>query len=131
MFAAKSGFGGAEYLLAGLISEGTQARTVLPADRATDLLESGAALRPAHQGHDRGGLRRRLRPGRPEQPARVRAEDSESTQEYTPFEGFELTARVTDTFVRGHRVLADGKVVGEPQRLLPAPADRRDRRLPS
>ncbi len=44
----------------------------------------------------------------------MRAEDSESTQEYTPFEGFELTARVTDTFVRGQHVLVDGKVAGEP-----------------
>ena len=31
----------------------------------------------------------------------MRAADSESTQEYTPFEGFDLTAKVTDTFVRG------------------------------
>ena len=44
----------------------------------------------------------------------VRAADSESTQEYTPFEGFAMTARVTDTFVRGHRVYADGRVAGEP-----------------
>ncbi|MGN0123107.1 MAG: amidohydrolase family protein, partial [Rhodococcus sp. (in: high G+C Gram-positive bacteria)] len=44
----------------------------------------------------------------------VHAADSESTQEYTPFEGFELTAAVTDTFVRGNRVLADGAVTGTP-----------------
>ena len=44
----------------------------------------------------------------------VRAEDSFSAQEYTPFEGFELTARVTDTFVRGRQVLADGKMTGTP-----------------
>src|SRR5512133_3328439 len=35
----------------------------------------------------------------------VHAEDSESTQEYTPFEGFELNARVSDTWVRGRQVL--------------------------
>ena len=45
----------------------------------------------------------------------VRAEDSESTQEYTPFEGFELTAKVTDTFVRGNHVLADGSIQGKPE----------------
>ena len=45
----------------------------------------------------------------------VRAEDSLSTQEYTPFEGFELTARVTDTFVRGNHVFSDRKIHGEPQ----------------
>ena len=45
----------------------------------------------------------------------IHAEDSESSQEYTPFEGFELTAKVTDTRVRGLRVLEGGKVVGEPR----------------
>ena len=44
----------------------------------------------------------------------IRPQDSESTQEYTPFEGFTLDAVVTDTFVRGHHVLADGAIVGEP-----------------
>ena len=44
----------------------------------------------------------------------MRAADSESTQEYTPFEGAELTAKVTDTFVRGHQVMTDGVVTGEP-----------------
>jgi len=44
----------------------------------------------------------------------VRAEDSESEQEYTPFEGFELTAKVMDTFVRGQHVLAGGAIQGEP-----------------
>jgi allantoinase len=44
----------------------------------------------------------------------VRASDSESTQEYTPFEGFELTAKVTDTFVRGNHVLDSGKIIGRP-----------------
>lgn len=42
----------------------------------------------------------------------VRAADSESAQEYTPFEGFEMTARVTDTYLRGAAVFRDGKVVG-------------------
>ena len=45
----------------------------------------------------------------------VHAEDSVSTQEYTPFEGFELTARVTDTFLRGAAVMQDGKIVGNPR----------------
>ncbi|MER6170392.1 cyclase family protein [Streptosporangium sp. NPDC001681] len=44
----------------------------------------------------------------------VRAAESESTQEYTPFEGFELTAQVTDTFVRGHRVLDGGNAAPGP-----------------
>ena len=44
----------------------------------------------------------------------VRAADSLSTQEYTPFEGFELGARVTDTWVRGAQVLDRGNIVGSP-----------------
>jgi len=43
----------------------------------------------------------------------VHAEDSLSSQEYTPFEGFELTARVTDTYLRGAAVLRDGGIVGD------------------
>ena len=43
----------------------------------------------------------------------VRAAESESTQEYTPFEGFPMSAKVTDTFVRGHHVFAGGKLQAE------------------
>ena len=114
VFAAKSGFGGTEYLLPGLITEG---------------LERGVSLRriaqlTASNPADRYGLpgKGRLAEGAdadiaivdPNRTWTVRAADSESTQEYTPFEGFELTAAVTDTFVRGNRVLADGTVSGRP-----------------
>lgn len=44
----------------------------------------------------------------------VRAADSESAQEYTPFEGFEMNARVTDVFLRGRRIVGDGRVQGDP-----------------
>jgi allantoinase len=43
----------------------------------------------------------------------IHVTDSESTQEYTPFEGFTLHAVVTDTFVRGNQVLANGAIVGQ------------------
>ena len=45
----------------------------------------------------------------------MRADDSLSTQEYTPFEGMELTAQVTDTFLRGEQILRGGAVVGQPR----------------
>ena len=45
----------------------------------------------------------------------VHADESDSTQEYTPFEGFEIGARVTDTWVRGQQVLEGGNVVGQPR----------------
>ena len=44
----------------------------------------------------------------------VRAEDSESTQGYTPFEGLELTATVTSTYLRGRLIYDNGKVIGAP-----------------
>ncbi|RTL69667.1 MAG: hydantoinase [Pseudonocardiaceae bacterium] len=114
VFVAKSGFGGAEYLLAGLYSEGT--RRGLTTQRMAEL----TAWNPAQ----RFGLRTKgaIAVGfdadvallDPSVHWTVRAADSESAQEYTPFEGFELDAVVTDTFVRGNQVLADRKVVGEP-----------------
>jgi allantoinase len=43
----------------------------------------------------------------------VRADESESGQGYTPLEGHELTGRVKATFVRGHKVYENGKIIGE------------------
>ncbi len=44
----------------------------------------------------------------------VRAAESESSQGYTPFEGQELTGKVSHVWLRGQRILADGQVVGSP-----------------
>ena len=114
VFLAKSGFGGTEYLLPGLLSEGTK-RGVTPSTVAKLV-----SWNPAQ----RYGLGRKgtIAPGYdadiaivdPDRTWTVRAEDSESTQEYTPFEGVELTAAVTDVFLRGTRIVDDGTVVGEP-----------------
>lgn len=114
IFVAKSGFGGTEYLLAGLVSEGR--KRGLSLQRIAQLVSSNPAQRFGL--HTKGfiaeGYDADLCLVDPDHTWVVRAAESESTQEYTPFEGFELTARVTDTFVRGHHVLQDGKVVGEP-----------------
>jgi allantoinase len=114
VFAAKSGFGGAEYLLPGLVSEGR--RRGLSYRRIAEL----TAWNPAQ----RYGLPSKGTIGvgydadfclvDPTRTWTVHAEDSLSTQEYTPFEGFDIGARVTDTWVRGHQVLSDGVVTGEP-----------------
>lgn len=115
VFAAKSGFGGAEYLLPGLVSEGR--RRGLPLREIARL----TSWNPAQ----RFGLLAKgtIAPGYDadfclvdtSSTWTVRAAESESTQEYTPFEGFELGARVTDTWVRGHQVLDRGNVVGSPR----------------
>ena len=115
VFVAKSGFGGAEYLLPGLISEGT--KRGLSYQRIAQLTAWNPAQRYglASKGTIAEGYDADFCLVDPNHTWTIRAEDSESTQEYTPLEGMELTARVTDTFVRGHQVLRDGVIVGEPQ----------------
>jgi allantoinase len=115
VFAAKSGFGGTEYLLAGLISEGR--KRGLTYQRVAQLTSANPARRFGL--HTKG----RIAPGYDadfslvdaDRSWVVHAADSESTQEYTPFEGFELSARVTDTFVRGNHVLEAGSIAGQPR----------------
>ena len=114
VFLAKSGFGGAEYLLAGMVSEGT--KRGLPLGRVAELTATNPATR-----YGLGATKGSLEVGKDADIAlvdtsvtwTVRAEDSESTQEYTPFEGQELSAKVTDTFVRGHHVFAGGAVTDQ------------------
>jgi allantoinase len=115
VFVAKSGFGGTEYLLPGMISEG----------RKRGLSYNAIAELTARNPADRFGLANKgdLQIGYDadfslvddDVQYTVRAEDSVSTQEYTPFEGFELTAKVTDTYLRGEAIWADGAIVGEPR----------------
>jgi allantoinase len=114
VFLAKSGFGGAEYLLPGLISAG--AAQGLSYQRIAQLTSWNPARRFGLRGKGAiaEGYDADLALVDPNTSWVVRAADSESAQEYTPFEGFELTAQVTDTFVRGQHVLAAGKVTGPP-----------------
>ncbi|MGE5134271.1 MAG: dihydroorotase [Gemmatimonadota bacterium] len=125
VFAAKSGFGGTEYLLPGLITEGR--RRGLSYQQVAQLTAQHPARRFGL--HTKGtiaeGYDADFALVDPDASWVVRAADSESAQEYTPFEGFGMTARVTDTFVRGHRVLAGGVITGPPQgRYLHRPVRR-------
>lgn len=115
VFLAKSGFGGTEYLLPGLITEGS--RRGLSYGAVAELTARGPAQRfgLTQKGDLAVGLDADFCLVDDDVSYTVRAEDSESTQEYTPFEGFELTARVTDTYLRGGAVLRDGAVVGSPR----------------
>jgi allantoinase len=114
VFVARSGFGGAEYLLPGLVGEGL--RRGLSPQHIARLTAWNPARRYGlpDKGDIAVGKDADLALVDPDSPWTVRAADSESTQGYSPFEGMAMTARVTDTFVRGHHVLADGKVVGDP-----------------
>lgn len=113
IFAAKSGFGGAEYLLPGLVSEGR--KRGLSHQRIAQLAAWNPARRYGLPGKGTIGVGFDADLCLVEKTTwTVHAADSESTQEYTPFEGFELGARVTDTWVRGQRVLDAGNIVGTP-----------------
>jgi allantoinase len=124
IFLAKSGFGGTEYLLSALISEGR--RRGLSYNRVAEL----TSWNPAQ----RFGLLRKgdIAPGYdadlvlvdPDRSFVVRATESESGQGYTPFEGLELSGRVTSTYLRGERIYGEGKVIGTPRgRYLRRPWD--------
>jgi allantoinase len=127
VFVAKSGFGGAEYLLAGLVGEGT--RRGLSPRRIAQLVAANPARR---FGLSTKGV---LAPGYdadialvdPSSSWVVRAADSPSRQEYTPFEGLRVHARVVHTFLRGAQIVRDGTPVGPPTgRYLRRPTRRAD-----
>lgn len=114
VFVAKSGFGGAEYLLAGLVSEGS--RRGLSLNRVAELVSANPARRfgLGGKGDIAPGFDADVALVDPAAPWVVRAADSVSAQEYTPFEGMTIDARVCHTFLRGTPVLLDGKLVGSP-----------------
>ncbi|MCO5195502.1 MAG: dihydroorotase family protein [Anaerolineae bacterium] len=109
---AKSGFGGTEYLLSGVYSEGR--KRGLSLNRMAELTSWNTA--------QRFGLLRKgdIAPGYdadivlfdPSETFVVRASESASQQGYTPFEGQELTGRVKQTFLRGNLVYDNGSIVG-------------------
>jgi allantoinase len=123
VFAGSSGFGGTEYLLPALVSEGT--RRGLSYGAMARLAATTPAARfglGARKGRIAVGYDADIALVVPTATWTVRAGDSFSTQEYTPFEGLEMTARVTHTFLRGRRIFADGAMVGQPTgRYLPRP----------
>jgi allantoinase len=112
---AKSGFGGTEYLLAGVFSEGR--RRGLELHRMAELLSWNPSRRYGllDKGDIAVGFDADLALLDPSRTFTVRAADSASAQGYTPFEGQELTGQVTATFVRGELAYENGKVVGAPR----------------
>jgi allantoinase len=112
---AKSGFGGTEYLLAALFSEGT--RRGLSPNAIAKLTSFNPAKRFGlnAKGDIASGLDADLALLDPRHTWTVRAQESESTQGYTPFEGVELSGKVKATFLRGALVCENGKVLGPPR----------------
>jgi allantoinase len=112
---AKSGFGGTEYLLPALITEGT--RRGLSLNRVAALTSYNPARRfgANSKGDLAVGLDADIALVDPASSWTIRAKDSESTQGYTPFEGIELTAKVKATFLRGELICENGNPVGKPR----------------
>ena len=115
IFGAKSGFGGTEYLLSGVFSEGS--KRAMSYNHMAELVSWNPAQRYGLL--DKGDIA----PGYdadivlldPNESFVVRAENSPSGQGYTPFEGQELTGRVKHTFLRGNLIYDNGQVVGSAQ----------------
>ena len=109
---AKSGFGGTEYLLSGVLSEGS--KRGMSYNHMAELLAWNPAQR--YGLHGKGdiavGLDADFALVDPHESFVVRAAESQSGQGYTPFEGQELTGRVKRTFLRGHLVYDNGNIVG-------------------
>jgi allantoinase len=112
---AKSGFGGTEYLLSGVLSEGS--KRGMSYNHMAELLAWNPARRYGllEKGDIAPGYDADLVLVDPHESFVVRAAESESKQGYTPFEGMELTGRVKSTFLRGEPVYDRGNVVGAPR----------------
>ncbi|MEO7392033.1 MAG: dihydroorotase family protein [Ramlibacter sp.] len=111
---AKSGFGGTEYLLPALVSEGTRR------GMSYNHMAQVTAWNPAHRyglnskGDIAEGFDADIALVDPAKTWTISAKNSPSTQGYTPFEGLELSARVEETFLRGRLIYQDGNVIGKP-----------------
>jgi allantoinase len=112
---AKSGFGGTEYLLPALVSEGT--RRGMSYNHMARVTSWNPARRYGlnRKGDLAEGFDADIALVDPAKTWTIRAAESPSTQGYTPFEGLELSARVDATWLRGHKIFENGQVLGKPR----------------
>ena len=112
---AKSGFGGTEYLLPALVSEGT--RRGMGFNHMARVTSWNPAQRYGlnRKGDIDVGFDADIAIVDPAHTWTIAAKNSPSTQGYTPFEGLEMSARVDATFLRGLKIFEDGQVLGKPQ----------------
>jgi allantoinase len=112
---AKSGFGGTEYLLPALVSEGTKR------GMSYNHMARVTAWNPAQRyglnkkGDIAVGFDADIALVDPAKTWTIAAKDSPSTQGYTPFEGLEMSACVDATFLRGMKIYENGQVLGKPR----------------
>jgi allantoinase len=112
---AKSGFGGTEYLLSGVLSEGS--KRGMSYNHMAELLSFNPARRFGllGKGDIAPGYDADIVLVDPHASFVVHAAESESHQGYTPFEGVELSGQVKTTFLRGSPIYDNGKIVGPPR----------------
>jgi allantoinase len=115
IFRAKAGFGGTEYLLPGVFSEGT--KRGMSYNHIAELLCWNPAQRFGlfNKGDIAVGYDADLVLLDPTETFTIRSEDSFSSQGYSPFEGLELTGRVKSTFLRGDMIYHGGEILGPPR----------------
>ncbi len=114
IFMAKSGFGGTEFMLPALITVGRPRG--LSYNRMAELLAWNAAQRFGleSKGDIAPGYDADLVLVDPDKAFVASGALSESSQGYSVFEGMEMSATVTDTYLRGKRIYGDGRVLGKP-----------------
>ena len=120
VWGGKSGFGGTEYLLSGLYSEGR--KRGLSANRIAELISFNPARRFGlwSKGDVAPGFDADLVLFDPDETWTIRGEDSPSAQGYTPFEGTEVSGKVRTTFLRGEPIYDNGSFPGSPRgRYIP------------
>lgn len=110
---AKSGFGGSEFLLSGLYTEGT--KRGLSVNRMAELLCWNPAQRFGlqHKGDIAEGFDGDIVLINPDESFTINSGDSPSTQGYSVFEGHTFKGPVTATFLRGNLIYENGSIVGE------------------
>jgi allantoinase len=112
---AKSGFGGTEFLLSGLYTEGK--KRGLSVNRMAELLSYNPARRfglPS-KGDIAVGMDADIVLVNPNESFIVKSSESPSTQGYSVFENHEFSAPVKATFLRGNLIYENGNVMPEPK----------------
>lgn len=111
---AKSGFGGSEYLLAALHTEGVRRGMSLAHMAQVTSWNSAQRFGLNTKGDIAIGYDADMALFDPSVEWTVHSADSESSQGYTPFEGIEMRGKVVRTLLRGTTVFENGEVVGTP-----------------
>ena len=115
IFQVKPGFGGTEYLLPILITEGS--KRGLPYHQVAELLSWNPAQRFGllGKGDIDTGYDADLVLVDPQKSYVIDGRESKSAQGYSPFDGQELSFAVEKTFLRGQLIYDQGSMIGDPQ----------------